>query len=184
LQDEGGTVEATMPSLADVFRTLNEMKAESVVIEYAIGGAMAALFYAEVTRTYDIDVFAYMPSQAGPILDMTGLYAWARNRGFGPDAEHLMIHTVPVQFLPANEGLEQEAVMEAQTFEYGGEPVRVMRPEHLVALYTRAGGAGRRERAILLLKTGVVDVQELNALLQRYNLVDAWNKIQTEDAQA
>jgi hypothetical protein len=59
-----------------------------------------------------------------------------------------------------------------------------MRPEHLVALYTRAGGAGRRERAILLLRTGVVDVQELNTLLQRYNLVDVWHRIQTDDAQA
>jgi hypothetical protein len=35
-----------MPSLADVFRVLNELKREGVVEDYAIGGAMAALFYA------------------------------------------------------------------------------------------------------------------------------------------
>ena len=40
-----------MPSLADVFRVLNDMKTAGVIEEYAIGGAMAALFYAEVTRT-------------------------------------------------------------------------------------------------------------------------------------
>lgn len=168
-----------MPSLADVFRTLNEMQAEGVVTEYAIGGAMAALFYTEVTRTYDVDVFAGLPQHSSLVLDMTGLYAWARQRGFEPDAEHLLIHTVPVQFLPANEGLEQEAVAQARLFEYEGEAVRVMRPEYLVALYTRAGGAGRRERALLLIKAGAVNIEELSALLDRYNLTDEWRKIQT-----
>jgi hypothetical protein len=173
-----------MPSLADVFQTLNEMKAQGVISDYAIGGAMAALFYAEVTRTYDVDVFACIPSQPGPTLDMTGLYAWARKRGFEPDAEHLLIHTVPVQFLPANEGLEQEAVREARVFDYEGQFVRVMRPEHLVALYARAGGAGRRERALLLIKAGAVDMKALHPLLKRYNLSDEWHKIQADESPA
>lgn len=44
-------------TLADVFRELNELKATGLVREYAIGGATAALFYAEPARTYDVDVF-------------------------------------------------------------------------------------------------------------------------------
>jgi len=166
-----------MPSLADVFRTLNNMKAEGVISEYAIGGAMGALFYAEVTRTYDIDVFAELPSQSGPILDMSGLYAWARQWGFEPDAEHLLIHTVPVQFLPGNEGLEREAVEQALVFDYEEVPVRVVRPEHLIALYLRAGGAARRERSALLLSAGVVNDDELTALLERYDLIDRWKEL-------
>lgn len=34
---------------------------EGVVLDYAVGGAMAVLFYAEPTRTYDVDVFALLP---------------------------------------------------------------------------------------------------------------------------
>jgi hypothetical protein len=166
-----------MPSLADVFRTLHEMQSEGVITDYAIGGAMAALFYTEVTRTYDIDVFAMIPMQRGLIVDLTDLYAWARKRGFEARAEHLLIHGVPVQFLSANEGLEREAVAEAQPFDYQGIAVRVMRPEHLVALYIRAGGPGRRERALLLLRAGVVAEDELNAILERYNLSEKWREV-------
>lgn len=36
-----------MPALGDVFRVLNEMRAEGVVSQYAIGGATAVLFYAD-----------------------------------------------------------------------------------------------------------------------------------------
>src|SRR5712691_6131023 len=115
-----------MPSLADVFRTLHEMESEGVIGDYAIGGATAALFYAEVTRTYDIDVFAFIPAQRGAIVDLTNLYAWARGRGFEAHAEHLLIHGVRVQFLSANEGLENEAVSQAQQFNYEGVVVRVM----------------------------------------------------------
>jgi hypothetical protein len=166
-----------MPSLADVFETLNEMKAEGVIVEYAIGGAMAALFYAEVTRTYDIDVFARYAPQAGRILDLTGVYAWTEARGFEPDAEHVLIHSVPVQFLPGEEGLELEGVEQAVDIDYEGVSVRVMRPEHLIALYLRAGGAGRRERAALLDRTGLVDEIRLTDLLERYNLIERWQEV-------
>lgn len=171
-----------MPSLADVFRTLHEMQSEGVIGEYAIGGAMAALFYAEVTRTYDIDVFAAIPVQRGSIVALTDLYGWARKRGFEAHAEHLLIHGVPVQFLAANEGLEKEAVAQARDHHYQGVAVRVMRPEHLVALYTRAGGSGRRERAALLISAGVVPEEELHALLKRYNLFDKWQEMRGDDA--
>jgi hypothetical protein len=142
---------------------------------------LGALFYAEVTRTYDIDVFASVPLQSGPILDLSGLYAWARQRGFEPDAQHLLIHTVPVQFPPGNEGLEHEAVVHALVFDCEGEPVRVMRPEHLIALYLRAGGAGRRERCALLWRAGAVNEQELTAILERYELVERWQEVLSAD---
>jgi hypothetical protein len=34
-------------SLADVFRVLNDMRSHGVIDDYAIGGAMAVLFYAD-----------------------------------------------------------------------------------------------------------------------------------------
>jgi hypothetical protein len=41
------------------------MKDARVVVDYAIGGATAVLFYAEPTRTYDVDVFVTLPE--GPL---------------------------------------------------------------------------------------------------------------------
>lgn len=59
---------------------------------------------------------------------------WARTRGFAADAEHILVHGVPVQFLPAYNALAEAAVTTARTLDYDGVPVRVINPEHLVAL--------------------------------------------------
>jgi hypothetical protein len=165
-----------MACLAEVFRTLNDMTSEEVVTDYAIGGAMAALFYTEVTRTYHVDVLALIPSQTDPIIRMTEFYAWARKHAFNPDRAHILIHSVPVWFLSSNDGVEFEAVQQARTFDYQGVPVRVIRPEHLVVLYVLAGGVGRRERTSLLLEAGAVDRQKLREVLERHQLTAQWRE--------
>jgi hypothetical protein len=100
-----------MSTLADVFREINALKADAVVRDYALGGATATLFYAEPSRTYDVDVFVLMPpAPDAVIVSLETLYDWARARGFGLDAEHILIHGVPVQFLPAHNALAEAAV--------------------------------------------------------------------------
>ena len=54
-------------------------------------------------------------------------------------AEHVLIEGVPVQFLPAYNALADEAIETAATLDYEGVPVRVVRPEYLVALYLEPG---------------------------------------------
>ena len=159
-----------MSTLADVFRVLNELRSERVVEQYAIGGAMAVLFYAEPARTYDVDVFIALRGAGDGLLDLSALYGWLRSRGFTPDAEHVLIHDVPVQFLPTYNRLVEEAVSEARELDYDGTPVRVVSPEHLVALALQAGGSRRRERAAQLLEVGAVDRAALRAILGRHGL--------------
>ena len=60
------------------------------------------------------------------------------------DAEHVLMHGVPVQFLVAHNALAEEAIATASTLDYAGERVRVIGPEHLAALAFQAGGARRR----------------------------------------
>ena len=48
--------------------------------------------------------------------------------------------------------------------------VRVVDPEHLIALALQAGGARRRERAWLLLQAGVADRLRLRALVQAHGI--------------
>lgn len=157
-----------MASLADVFRVLNQMRVAGIVAEYAVGGATAVLFYAEPTRTYDVDVFVTLRDSDGPLLSIAAVYRWAEAQGFAVQAEHLMIHGVPVQILPSFNALVAEAVLEARVEQYDDVPVRVAGPEHLVALALQAGGARRRERAWQLLQAGVVDRPRLTAILARH----------------
>ena len=155
-----------MSSLADVFRVLNRMRDERIVAQYAVGGATAVLFYAEPTRTYDLDVFVTLEAAGNDVLaPLSRVYEWAREQGFGLQAEHLMIDGVPVQLLPAYNALVEAAVSTARVHDYGGVPVRVVDPEHLVALALQAGGARRRERAWQLLETGAVDRVRLRRIL-------------------
>ena len=87
---------------------------------------------------------------------------------FRIEAEHIFVHEVPVQFLPAHNAPAEEAVETARTLEYGRVPVRVIGPEHLAALAFQAGGAKRRERAWQLLESGSVDRSTLTALLAKH----------------
>jgi hypothetical protein len=161
-----------MSSLADVFRELNTLKDTGVVRDYAIGGATAVLFYAEPARTYDVDVFVLLETpQLSPLVSLRSLYDWARTRGFKVDAEHVLVHGVPVQFLPAHNALAEDAVATARTLDYDGVPVRVVDPEHLAALAFQADGAKRRERAWQLLETGGVDRNRLRTLLAAHGII-------------
>lgn len=156
-------------SLADVFRILNRMRAEGVVSQYALGGATAVLFYAEPTRTYDLDVFVTVATDGGGALaPLSPVYEWAQARGIAVQAEHLLIEGVPVQILPAWNALVETAVATARVHDYGGVPVSVVDPEHLAALALQAGGARRRERAWQLLQSGAVDRNRLRALLKNH----------------
>ena len=161
-----------MSTLADVFRELNTLKADDLVRDYAIGGATAALFYAEPTRTYDIDVFVVLAGTApASLVSLERFYEWARMRGFPADAEHILVHGVPVQFLPAHNALAESAVMTARTLDYDGVPVRVVDPEHLVALAFQAGGHKRRERAWQMIEVGAVNRQRLRELLSAHGIM-------------
>ena len=76
------------------------------------------------------------------------------------------------ELLPAYNALVEEAVAEAIEHDYEGVPVRVVDPEHLVALALQAGGARRCERAWQLLQFGRVDRERLRAMLAAH-AVDA-----------
>jgi hypothetical protein len=160
-----------MSSLKDVFRVLIDMRDSGVVTEYAIGGATAFLFYVEPTRTFDVDVFVRLPSAATTgLASRSALYQWAANRGIAVQGEHLMIASVPVQPLVAYNSLVEEAIDTARLHDYENVPVRVVGPEHLIALALQAGGARRRERAWQLLQSGEVDRTRLRAILAKHGV--------------
>jgi hypothetical protein len=162
-------------SLPDVFRVLNELESNGIIEDYAIGGAMAVLFYAEPTRTYDLDVFVLLPRSEGTIVVLTPIYAWLESRGFEPRAEHVIVHGVPVQLIPAYNDLVEAAVTEARVLDYEDVAVRVTPPEHLIAIAFQTGGGKRRERAFQLLETANIDRDILDGLLSRFEIQAPWS---------
>jgi hypothetical protein len=169
-----------MATMADIYRALNAMRDEGIVENFAIGGGMAALFYAETTATFDVDVFVMIP-HVGLLIDLSRIYDWARERGYKVENEYLMIHGVPVQILVAGAGLESEAVQTAQRLDYDGVPVPVIKPEYLILLYLKAGSAKRRGRAADLLETGV-DENMVSQLAARFELAPQWEKVKSDGA--
>ena len=143
-----------MSSLAQVFEVLNLMRDEGVVNVHGRWRHCRAVL-CDPARTYDVDVFVLLRGETGArLVSLEAVYTWARQRGFGVDGEHLIIHGVPVQLLPAFSPLVAEAVTEAHVHDYAGVSVPGVGPEHLVALALQAGGARRRERAWLLGRIG------------------------------
>ncbi|MDI6738957.1 MAG: hypothetical protein QME74_01160 [Candidatus Edwardsbacteria bacterium] len=50
--------------MQEAIRVINQLKADDIIKDYAIGGGMAAIYYAETRLTYDLDVFVLLPDKA------------------------------------------------------------------------------------------------------------------------
>lgn len=160
-----------MDNVGEAIAAMNDMKREGVVSDYAVGGAMALSFWAEAIATFDLDVFVSF-AQDGLLVSLEPIYGWAQKRGYKTEKEHILIADVPVQVVPAPNELAEEAVARAEELVYDGEPVRVITPEYLIAMYLDGAAATstRRERAARLLDEADLDRELLDSLVQRYNL--------------
>lgn len=161
-----------------VIHVLNEMVSAGVIQTYAIGGAIAALFYMEPIETHDLDVFIVLPSSSGPILSLRGVYGYLEKQGYQPKAEHVLIEGIPVQFLVASSPLVDEAIEKAASKRYGKEKVRVILPEYLVAIMVELNRAKDRIRIGWFLDG--VKLQGLKTILKKYRLEKKWAKILKE----
>ena len=74
---------------ADVLRAANELVSEGVIADYAIGGAMAVIFYVEPFTTYDIDLF-YKPKSHAFDADIPEIFRALQKRGFTMEGAHLL----------------------------------------------------------------------------------------------
>jgi hypothetical protein len=96
---------------------INRMQEEGHIGKYAIGGAVGATFYLEPSATLDIDIFVSLKNpQGSPLLTLTPTYNYLTSRGYKTDKEYLVIGGWPVQFLPAGDALEEEALQQAVQF--------------------------------------------------------------------
>jgi len=153
------------------------MQADGVIGKYAIGGAVGATFYLEPSATLDIDVFVSLPSVSGSSLITVGpIYEYLHARGYKSEKEYVIIDGWPVQFLPASDALDEEALAQAVETEVEGARTWVMTAEHLVAIALRTGRAKDFARIVQFVDSGVMSADKLDAILKRHGLVAKWEQ--------
>ena len=154
--------------LADVLRAANDLVAAKLIEDWALGGALAAIYYVEPFTTYDADIF-FIPKDKGLTAGISAIYAHLQAQGWQVEREHLLVRGFPVQFLAVH-GLTEEAVREAVRIDYEGVPAKVFRAEHIVAIAASVGRAKDKARIELLLQQADLDKTKLENILQRHKL--------------
>jgi hypothetical protein len=135
-----------------------------------------ATFYVEPLLTFDLDVFVVLPKSSADLLSLAPLYETLRARGYNEDAECVLIEGVPVQFLPAYNGLLEEALREARETLYEEVPTRVVRAEHLIAICLQTGRDKDRERVRIFREQSELDTGYLAGVLKRHGLEGKWKQ--------
>ena len=138
---------------------LNAMRGELVIMNYALFGAVAQMRYTEPVATLDADVLVVIPSAER--LESVRVGAW------------------PVQFIPVFSPLTREALEQADTAEFEGVPLRVVRADYLAVIALSVGRAKDLARILALLETGSVTLEGIEVLAQKHGLTDAWARFKT-----
>lgn len=152
------------------FAVLNQMVKDGAIENYAVAGAIGAVFYVEPFSTKDINVFVITPDDDRLVIELPG---WEYLKAHGYDEiskEGIMIEGWPVQFMPVANPLEREAYENAKEKEVDEVRVRVALPEHLVAIMLSVGRLKDLARIEMFLAQRAVDLESLADILDRHGL--------------
>ena len=156
---------------------INQMQADGIIGNYAIGGAVGATFYLEPMATLDIDVFVSLQQPPGSsLISLTPIYNYLTARGFKAEQEYIVIGGWPVQFLPPGNALVEEALALAVETEVEGVRTRVMTAEHLAAIALQTGRAKDAARLLQFIESGTLDADKLDGILGRHGLIAKWER--------
>jgi hypothetical protein len=163
--------------MKETLETINQLQADGVIGQYAIGGAVGATFYLEPAATLDVDIFVVLPAWEGSsILSLGPIYDYLTARGCKIQGEHVLIGTWPVQFLPPADKLENEALLEARVVSVEGVPTRVMTAEHLAAIALKTGRPKDFNRILQFLEQDALDKDRLEQIVAKHELTAKWQQ--------
>ncbi len=156
---------------------IEDLVRDGILDGYAVAGGMAAIFYVEPVLTYDLDVIVLLPSSTGLLISLEPLYQRLQEMGHTPEAEHVVIAGIPVQFLPAYNPLVEEAARQCHILPFGNSTVRVVSAEHLLAIMVQTGRRKDFARVELFLAEADLDRKKLMDILSRHGLAQKWAMI-------
>ena len=160
--------------MKETLKVINGLVKDGAIVTYAIGGAVAAIYYLEPFDTADLDVFVQVSATGSDLMILTPIYQYLVERGYKAKGESIYVEGMPVQILPVFNPLTEEAVIRAQTIKYARVTTRIMRPEHLVAIMLDTGRPKDYLRISMFLEQGAVNMRSLNAVLRRHGLTKKW----------
>ena len=167
--------------IQEVIKTINQMQADGVIECYAIGGAVGATFYLEPVATLDVDIFVAFKDEPGSLLiSPEPIFDYLKAHGATMAGEYVVIAGWPVQFLPPNSPLVEEALREAVTRAVGGIPAWVFTAEHLAAISLQTGRAKDKVRLLQFVESGVLDVLRFEDIVTRHRLTDALQRFRRQ----
>ncbi|HYT50454.1 MAG TPA: hypothetical protein VEL78_08690 [Pyrinomonadaceae bacterium] len=159
--------------MKETFAVINQMVADGAIENYAIAGAIGAMFYVEPFSTEDLDVFVLTPDDR-LVIYLPG-WEYLKARGYSEiRKEGIVVEGWTVQFMPVNNPLEREAYVNAQELDYDGINVRVVLPEHLVAIMLKVGRLRDLARVEMFLNQKEVDLDALEEVIQQHDLSNKW----------
>lgn len=157
-------------------QAVNELIDAGLLRSAAIGGAMAILFYDEPIATYDLNIICDVAS-SGLLIDIRPIYRYLEAKGHRTEAEAVVIDGVPVQFIPAYNALVEEALENAEPFDFQGVPTRVLTPDYLLAIAVQTNRPKDRQRVAMLTGHPRVTEVRFRDILDRHGLTPAWMRL-------
>jgi hypothetical protein len=160
-----------------VIELLNRMQAEGVIENFAIGGGIAAIYYLEPYNTDDVDVFiSPVVVSEGGLLSFGRIYSYLQALGYQTEREYIRIENWLVQFLPAAESIQEEAVAQANRIAFAGAHTSMFSAEHLGAELLRAGRLKDHMRVMALLNSEQMNMKVFHEIIRRHSLTEKWKE--------
>jgi hypothetical protein len=158
-----------------VLQVLNRMQADGVIEKFAIGGGIAAIRYLEPYLTKDIDVFI-SPVVIGPngLVSFGRIFSYLEKLGYHPEREYIKIEGWLVQFVPASESIQEEAIAQADSVTFAGTRTLIFSAEHLAAELLRSGRLKDLTRVVALLESDRMDMETFREIISRHELEEKW----------
>ena len=172
-------------NLGPVIDVLSDMRNQGIFSDYAVGGAVAGILYDEPFTTFDLDIFFFFVKKpTGPILSLEQIYDYARKRGFVFEKDFINIHGWPVQFVESSDNeLWAEAIETAQTKTVDDRQIKVIDPEHLVAMWILASRKKDLYKIDKFDESRLVNAEKLKDILERFELLERWRDKQNDFSQ-
>jgi hypothetical protein len=160
-----------------VIQVLNRMQADGIIEKFAIGGGIAAIRYLEPYLTDDIDVFI-SPVVIGEngLVSFGRIYSYLEDLGYNTEREYIRMEGWLVQFVPASESVQEEAVAQADRVAFAGEYTWIFSSEHLAAELLRSGRLKDHTRVLALLESEQMDVEVFHHIIRRHGLEEKWQE--------
>lgn len=163
--------------MKELAQLLNEMQADGVIENYALFGAIAQMRYTEPVATLDAEILVAVPG--ADRLDVPApIHEYCARKGWHPRGESICVATWPVQFVPVFSPLTRAALDDADTADFDGVPLRVVRADHLAVIALSVGRPKDWARIAALLESGSVTREAVARLASEFGLPEEWRRFE------